>query len=324
MTIAQLAQLVARRSPWKSVASMPMAEAHALAVCITRGLNEWFGSANRAWTTQPLNYVLQAPLTTAIACTKDSALYGFVEAAPAWTFDSTNFTFDGTEQTFDEFGGYVGGGPPSWLVPAFGSSVRVGEGYWNRVLSSTVMLWPFTGETSANQSVQIYHNGVNLGRSIKGLEGGVELMDVNGKFIRHLREAPEKRFETGPPEIAEPTEYQLESVNTGFGVAPAWVLRLNPAPATRYILRAQVSRYIVDVTLADLRRDGRLPIPDDVASSIIFPITLDLAAAENLLDAEAYNPRRVESDAQVAREKITNRSQPASTTPNWSGTPAGF
>lgn len=324
MTIAQIAQQIARRTKWNNVAEMPMPDAAALALCITRGLNEWFGKANRAWTTQPLNYVLNAPLTTRISCAKDSAMYAFLDGSPAWTFDTTNFTFDGTEQTFDEFSGYAAAGAPSWLVPAFGSSVKVGGTHWNRALSSSVLLWPFTGETNADEEIQIWHNGVNLGRSIREVEGVVELMDVSGKHLRYLNHEPNKRFDTAPVQSGEPSEYQIEPVNTGFGTAPAWVLRLNPAPSARYILRCQVSRYVVTVTVNDLRRAGVLPIPDDAASSILLPIVLDLAFGEALLDPSKFIPARVMQDAVTARAEIAQRSGSINTNQADVGTPFGW
>lgn len=296
MTTLQIAQMIARRTPWKTVTALQLEDANALVVAINQALQVWHDKAN----------------ATHIAQQRAATLHGPVQVPGTATQGHTAITF-----TVE----------PVWLASdGIGCSVQVsGDPKWNRLMSTTRLLMPYSGPTG-DVTLILHHDVAPLGNDTVSVCSNVRLVrggsTHNERILQNAdvpacwQAAGHVRWQ-GDPEI-----YQVESHNPGANSAPFFVLRVWPMPTQELTLAYNVGTHW-SMTLADLQTPRDLPLPEDVASGIVLPIALDRAAGQALLVPET-DFRRVQADAAAAEARIYTRTMIPVTDPQWMGTPPGY
>lgn len=296
MTTIQLAQMIARRTPWKTLTALPAEDANVLVLAMNQALQTWFELANATHVAKLCRTVLHAPVTLTGTAAHDS-----------------------TEITLEA--------PPSWVAAeATGSTVKVsGDGRWNQLRSPTRLLLPYQGATGAVTFV-LHQDVAPLGGAMVSVAGEVRMMRGDGgRGDRRLRfdDVPPCWLRQGAMQgPGEPERCQVESFHPADDGAPAFVLRVWPPPAQDVTLAYPVVRHWT-MTLADLLVPRELPVPEDVAAGIVFPLALDRAAGQALLTTET-DVQRVQADAAAAEARIHTRTMIPMTEPAWLGTPAGY
>lgn len=296
MTTLQLAQLIARRTAWKTVTAMPVEDQNALVVAINQGCHVWFQKASGSHTAQPRAADLRGPVVIQGTATNGST---------AITLTS----------------------PPSWLAAeGLGSSVQVSNDHrWNRLMSLTSLHLPFTGPTGA-VTFTVYHDVAPLGGDTVSICSRVKL--VRGLGVWQERElvndhiAPSWMWEGSVRWQGDPTTFAVEPLIPGVNSTPFFVLRVWPVPTHLVSLSFDLARYW-SMTMPDLMTPRELPFPEDVANSIVLPIALDRAAGQDLLKV-GTDFRRIAADAQIATDLIYMRTMNPVTDPQWHGTPTGY
>lgn len=288
MTTAQIAQMVARRTQWKTPSEMPTAEKNVLAVCMSRAMQVWVEKASGPYATAPVSLSFRGQITLAATATNGSTAIVITS-------------------------------PPAWLAAeGIGSTVRLsGDPTWNRLQSLTALRMPYTGPTGA-VSITLNHDAAPLSKSSTRIIGQVRLHQQGGgeRFLVH-REIPMPWLAPGANHCGNPDSFDIEST------APAnLVLRVWPAVVTPCAVSFHASSHFT-ATLTDLTDPTPLPVPDDVATGIIYPLTMLYALREGLL-LSTVDGKQIVTDGVEAVDSIHQRSRGHVTTPHMMGTRRGF
>jgi len=296
MTTLEIAQMIARRTVWKTVSGLPMEDKNALVVAVNQACHVWAGKANATHIAQPYA----------------ADLHGATTIQGTATNGSTTIVLTS---------------PPAWLATeGIGSSIQAsGDNRWNRLMSLTSLHLPYQGPTGA-VTFTVYHDVVPLGSDTVSVCSLVKLVRGLGIWNeRHLVNeeiAPSWMWEGSTRWQGDPLIYAVEPLNPGTNSTPFFVMRVWPVPSHVVSLSFNVGRYW-SMTLADLVTPRALPFPEDVASDIVFPIALDRAAGQDLLKP-GTDFKRIAADAKTATDLIMPRTMNPVTDPQWMGTPPGY
>lgn len=210
MTTIQLAQMIARRTPWKTLTALPVEDASALVTAMNQALQVWFDRANATHTARQHGVILRGPVTIQGTATNGST---------AITLTS----------------------PPAWLATeGLGSSLQVaGDGRWNRLISLTTLLLPYSGPTGA-VTFTLHHDVAPLGSGTVSLCGSVRL-------VRNGPASSERElFNADIPGCGidatlhrtqgDPERWQVEPHNPGTNSIPFFVVRVWPMPVSQAML----------------------------------------------------------------------------------------
>ena len=292
MTSLQLASMIARRTPWKTVSQLPMEEANALCAALNQALQAWFQRAGASHTASRRSTVLHAP----VAC-----LANMITGSRRVDFTSA----------------------PDWVSEAVGATVRLeGDPRWNRIVAPETLLHAWLGDTE-EVAVTLYHDCISLPAGVAGVCSPVTAVLPDSEAL--LPDAPLPAWSSSQGSAhttGRPERHQIETLDAGPGSCPSFALRVWPMPSTDVTLCYSVVQYFTLSTL-DLQAPRVLPVPEDVAAAILLPLALDHAAAQGLLDKDT-DTQRLAADAAAALERIAPRTMLPTTTTQWLGTTPGF
>ena len=292
MTSQQLASMIVRRTPWKTLSQLPMGDANALCASINQALQVWFEKANATHTALQQSAQLHASGQYEVGVTGGSA---------AVTFTA----------------------PPPWLSTATGSTLQIsGDGRWNRLMSAGTLLHPYAG-ASGTAMMTLYHDCAPLGSDTISVCSHVKILRSSSEIDLPNWEIPTWwLWEGNNHRTGSPDRYQIEPLNPGCNSTPFFVLRVWPMPAADVTLAYRIARHF-SLSLADLQTARALPVPEDVASGILLPIALDRAAGQALLTKDT-DFKRVAEDSAAAVARISPRTMAPTTDVQWMGTCYGF
>jgi hypothetical protein len=296
MTSLQLAQQIARRTPSKTLTAMPVEDLNALATAINQGLQEWYDKANSTHTSTPIGADINGSITIQGTATNGSK-----------TIVLTS--------------------PPAWVATdGIGSSLVVGgDTRWNRLLSLTSLLFPYSGPTGA-VTFTLWHDVVPLSDTLVSVGHPVRLIRSAGVFNERVlangHVPPCWQWQGHTRWQGDPVYYDVEPLSTGEHSSPFFVMRVWPVPTRQVTLSFNLVKQW-SITLSALSAPVDLPLPEDVASGIILPLALDHAAAADLLKKDT-DFKRIAMDAASARTRIGQRTMHVITEPLPMGTPPGF
>ena len=302
MTSLQLASMIARRTPWKTLSQLPMEDAGALCASLNQALQAWFEKASATHTSQLRSAALHGPVKCRANVVNGSSRLQLIN-------------------------------PPAWVSDAIGSALAIGaDSRWNRLL--TVAAPSVDGQVEATAlhayrgmlgeaEVTLYHDCAPLGGETVSVCSNVCVALSTGQREIPSLEIPVSNSLAGGVLCAgAPERYQVEPLNPGVNSKPFFVLRVWPLPSMDVTLHYRVASHF-SLSTADLQRAKPLPVPEDVASGILLPIALDHAAGQGLLAKDA-DLQRIAVDAAAAVARIPARTLPPSTAAQWMGTARGF
>jgi hypothetical protein len=179
-------------------------------------------------------------------------------------------------------------------------------------------LLPYKGPTGA-VTFTINHDAAPVANSSTRIVGQVRLHYAGGgeRFLAH-GQIPMPWTAPGYNHCGNPERFDIESVASG----PSLVLRVWPTVVVPCAVTFQASTHFT-ASLTDLVSDTALPVPDDVATGIIYPLAMECAFREGLL-LSTVDGKQIVTDGQAAASRIHTRSRGHVTTPHRAGTPRGF
>ena len=284
--------MIVRRTPWKTLSQLPMEDANALCTSMNQALQAWFEKANATHTAVQKSVQLHGP----------ARFQAFVEKGST-VLDMTN--------------------APAWAGDALGATLQLeGDARWNRLNGTGALLHPYAGE-DGNVNATLYHDCAALDAATAGVCGHVKIIRSTSEVVLPERDIPLWwLWEGSSHRTGNPDRFQLEPLNPGAGSQPAMVLRVWPMPTADVTLAFSVARHFT-LTTADLQAGRVLPVPEDVAGGILFPIALDRAAGQALLVKDT-DLKRVAADAAAAIGRIGPRTMIPTAETQWMGTAYGY
>lgn len=286
-TILQLASRVCRHLKVRDIHSMPVDDATEVLDAINSAITEFFAIAPSPYRIKSnVTFNIDGPKTCQVSVTKGSTS--------------------------------ISGVDPSII----GCSISIpGDVQMNRMVAPETLDLPYQGNTGS-VTATYYKDALPLASNFARFAGDPQIIN-QGIFVRYLFRQPDESRFLGEALVGSPLRFVVEAQGQAAGASPYFYLRLIPIPDHPLTLKVGMEVRPEQYTLKQLISSTPLPVSDEHAYSILFPIVLSRMVGGPLWPAD-YDPKAIDLGLKRALDLLSKMAPDAGPGMNFVMTPWRF